>query len=295
MFEKGKMRYDMGEYLPGNLQERLIELRKTHGYKSQQQLVDALGGIVDKTTYSRIESGATKTINNELLVKLAELYNVSADYILGIANVPEKTYFDIQELGLSVEAAKNLYSGKVSTKVINELLINEKFATATKMMDLFFSNSLVRMLQTQNTLLDFSCDIVSECNEAGHIPADSFVKNLKKKLKVARIPAVQTELMKIENQLMASVKDIKRKVENELAEVTTATEKLNYEILETVKNEVAAKGDMEKYSYEEQVEIITEAVIAGIALDESIPEERFKELEVSVRQMMPVLLNLWQK
>ena len=128
----------MGEYLPGNLQERLIELRKTHGYKSQQQLVDALGGIVDKTTYSRIESGATKTINNELLVKLAELYNVSADYILEIANVPEKTYFDIQELGLSVEAAKNLYSGKVSTKVINELLINEKFATATKMMDLFF-------------------------------------------------------------------------------------------------------------------------------------------------------------
>ena len=101
--------------------------------------------------------------------------------------------------------------------------------------------------------------------------------------------------MKIENQLMASVKDIKRKVENELAEVTTATEKLNYEILETVKNEVAAKGDMEKYSYEEKVEIITEAVIAGIALDESIPEERFKELEVSVRQMMPVLLNLWQK
>ena len=55
----------MGEYLPGNLQERLIELRRTHGYKSQQQLVDALGGIVEKTTYSRIGRGATKTIHHE--------------------------------------------------------------------------------------------------------------------------------------------------------------------------------------------------------------------------------------
>lgn len=74
--------------------------------------MDALGGFIDKVTYSRIENGTTRTINNELLVILERLYNVSTDYICGISNFPEKTYFDIEELGLIVPAAMNLCSGK---------------------------------------------------------------------------------------------------------------------------------------------------------------------------------------
>ncbi|MBE5858634.1 MAG: helix-turn-helix transcriptional regulator [Butyrivibrio sp.] len=45
----------MGEYLPGNLQERLRELREANGYKTREKLAEAIG--VYKTTYSRIENG----------------------------------------------------------------------------------------------------------------------------------------------------------------------------------------------------------------------------------------------
>ena len=93
----------MGERLEGNLTERLRELREEHGYKSRNKLADVIG--IDRTTYSRIENGSTKTISSDILIKLAELYGVSADYILGLSNTPEKTYDDINTLGLSIEAA----------------------------------------------------------------------------------------------------------------------------------------------------------------------------------------------
>ena len=56
----------MGEYLPGNLQERLRELREANGFKSREKLAEVIG--VNKTTYSRIENGSTKTISSDILL-----------------------------------------------------------------------------------------------------------------------------------------------------------------------------------------------------------------------------------
>ncbi len=58
---------------------RLRELRKELGM-SQQDLGEILG--VMQTVYSRYERGSV-TIPVELLMKLADVYNVSTDYILG--------------------------------------------------------------------------------------------------------------------------------------------------------------------------------------------------------------------
>ena len=134
----------MGEYLQGNLQERLRELREANGFKSREKLAEVIG--VNKTTYSRIENGSTKTISSDILIKLADLYKVPTDYILGLSDTPENTGYDIKELGLSVEAAKNLYSGKVDSRVINELLMNDKFAVATKMMATYFSGAVAELM-----------------------------------------------------------------------------------------------------------------------------------------------------
>ena len=106
----------MGERLEGNLTERLRELREEHGYKSRNKLADVIG--IDRTTYSRIENGSTKSISSDILIKQAELYGASADYILGLSNTPEKTYDDINTLGLSIEAAKNLCSNSVDARVV---------------------------------------------------------------------------------------------------------------------------------------------------------------------------------
>lgn len=64
---------------------RLRDLREDHD-KTQQDIAEVLG--TSQTMYARYERGA-----NELplrhLVKLAEYYRVSTDYLLGLVDAPE--------------------------------------------------------------------------------------------------------------------------------------------------------------------------------------------------------------
>ena len=68
-------------------QRRLRGLREDHD-KTQQEIADVLG--TSQTMYARYERGA-----NELpvrhLIKLAEYYHVSTDYLLGRSNDPTKS------------------------------------------------------------------------------------------------------------------------------------------------------------------------------------------------------------
>lgn len=283
----------MGEYLPGNLQERLRELREANGFKSREKLAEVIG--VNKTTYSRIENGSTKTINSDILMKLADLYKVPTDYILGISDTPENTRYDIKELGLSVEAAKNLYSSKVDSRVINELLINDKFGMATKMMATYFSGAVAQMMVTQNKLLDFSYDLLNDLTQKGEIPNDKDIKETKKKLKAAKLPASHFELDKIQRQLMASVREIKNKVVGEVSALENRLELLDYEILDRVKEEALAIPNLKDLPEDEKIEIIKGAVLKGIQIDKDIDDEKMTTVALLVEQIVSLLIQLWKE
>ena len=89
----------MSEYLPGNICERLRELREARGLDIQD-VAEIIG--IHRTTYGRIESG-TASLSSEGLMLLSKYYDVPADYILGIVDVPDKTYFEIRELDYSCQ------------------------------------------------------------------------------------------------------------------------------------------------------------------------------------------------
>lgn len=61
---------------------RLAELRKEKGLY-QKDVAQLLG--IERTTYSRYETGDTQP-SHENLVKLADFYDVSVDYLLGRSN-----------------------------------------------------------------------------------------------------------------------------------------------------------------------------------------------------------------
>lgn len=73
------------------LNERLKTIRKQH-CMTQEEIAIALG--VDRTTYTFYETGKTKP-SYVALVKLANIFNVSVDYLLGREfEVPENSYVD---------------------------------------------------------------------------------------------------------------------------------------------------------------------------------------------------------
>ena len=104
------------EYLPAPSNVRLADLMKEHNI-SQPELAKEIG--CSKSTISRFISGAKGTLTHEQVLKIARLFNVSTDFLLGETNIPDRKNYDIAELGLSVEAAKNLYTGRVNTEVVN--------------------------------------------------------------------------------------------------------------------------------------------------------------------------------
>ena len=99
------------EYLPAPSNVRLADLMKKHNI-SQPELAKEIG--CSKSTISRFISGAKGTLTHQQVLKIARLFNVSTDFLLGETNIPDRKNYDIAELGLSVEAAKNLYTGRVN-------------------------------------------------------------------------------------------------------------------------------------------------------------------------------------
>lgn len=63
---------------------RLRDLREDHDL-TQDQLVAALN--LNKTTYTNYEQGK-REIPFALVIRLAQFYNVSIDYIAGLSNTP---------------------------------------------------------------------------------------------------------------------------------------------------------------------------------------------------------------
>lgn len=79
--------------------KHLKELRSSFGW-TQQDAADRLG--ISRANYSHVENNRNEP-DNELLVKLANLYDVSIDYLLGNTDLPTedgKKVVDIEDTGV---------------------------------------------------------------------------------------------------------------------------------------------------------------------------------------------------
>mgnify|MGYP000049020976 CR=1 FL=1 len=73
------------EYLPAPSNIRLADLMKEHNI-SQPELAKELG--CSKSTINRFISGAKGTLTHEQVLKIARLFNVSTDFLLGETQHP---------------------------------------------------------------------------------------------------------------------------------------------------------------------------------------------------------------
>ena len=111
-------------FLPGTVRERIADLMKYHKV-SQTDLALKIG--CGDSLLSRFLTGKTDKLGDENIIRIARAFNVSTDFLLGITNVPDKKNYAIDELGLSAQAARNLYAGKANAQVVNYLLESPRF------------------------------------------------------------------------------------------------------------------------------------------------------------------------
>lgn len=136
-------------FLPGKIRDRIQDLMKSHKV-TQAELAARIG--CSESMLSRFISGKTDKLGDESIIRIARVFNVSTDFLLGEVDIPDRVNYDISELGLSAQAARNLYTQKVNPKVVNALLENPEFANSTNLISGYLDDELAKGFVAQNQL-----------------------------------------------------------------------------------------------------------------------------------------------
>lgn len=197
------------EYLPGDTpQQRLQDLMKEYKI-TQAELASKIG--VAESSISRFLNGTKNKLTIEQIIRIARIFNVSSDFLFCLTNVPDKKNYDISELGLSTEAARNLYTGRVNPEVVSRLLENRRFAQLTSMIALYFDETMASGFAAQNQILQsLSSMLLMTGKEQPDIRKAS--QQAAQAVSLNKVPVFQADLTNIQNQFMAVLREIKKEM-----------------------------------------------------------------------------------
>ena len=271
------------EYLPSNSpQQRLQELMKEHKI-TQAELASKIG--IAESSISRFLNGSKNKLTIEQIISIARIFNVSSDFLLCLTDVPDKKNYDISELGLSAEAARNLYTGRVNPEVVSRLLENRRFAQLTNMIALYFDETMVSGFTAQNQILQSLSSMLlaagkeqPDIRKASHQAAQTVALN--------KVPVYQADLTNIQNQFMAVLREIKKDMVSEKG----TSQNMTKELTEQMFSELTKGQDLRHPSVSpEQLAAMVVQPISQMGLAE---EGTLSELQQALLHMME---NMQQK
>lgn len=246
------------QYLPSNApQQRLQDLMKEQKI-TQAILAKKIG--VTESTLSRFINGTKETLSLDQMIGIARVFNVSADFLLCMTDVPDRKNYDISELGLSAEAARNLYTSRANPRVVSHLLENRRFAQLTNIIALYFDDTLASGFAVQNQMYQALSSMLlgtgkeqPDARKAAYQAAQTALLN--------KMPVYQADLTNIQNQFMTVLREIKKEISTE------AEEPLTKEVIEQMYSETMKGQDAlhPSISPEQVVDLII-ANVSGMEL-----------------------------
>lgn len=131
--------------------ERLTDLRREHNLTLEQ--VSEQTGLV-KSTLSNYENDKKPDINLGALEKLAALYDVGLDYLLGLTENKKHSGTSLADLHLSDDAVDILSSGRVNNRLLSELITHPEFARLMADMEIYVDGIVSMQIRNLNSLLE---------------------------------------------------------------------------------------------------------------------------------------------
>ena len=237
-------------YLPGKIRDRIQDLMKSRKV-TQAELATKIG--CSESSLSRFISGKTDKLGDESIIRIAKAFNVSTDFLLGITAVPDRKNYEIDELGLSAQAARNLYTGKANAQVVNYLLESPRFLELTYILEQYFNDTVAAGYAAQNQLY---ATLSSLTRKSVKTKAAAQAANEINRLKT---PVYQADLATIENQFMMAVKEVKKEIGNDFAAIRAMTA----EEAEKMFSEITKGQDMENLTVTPKQ--VSDLIISSVA------------------------------
>lgn len=264
----------MHEYMTGSVNERINDLiieRKT----TQVKLAKAIG--VSEATMSRYVKGTT-AIPCDVLLKIARYFQVTTDFLLGATNIPYKTNYDIDRLGLTEEAAKRLIRHDLNMDVLNKLLVSEDFAILTEQIAQYVDETNRAGMAVMNRVLQIAGNLVAKQAKTHPLDKAAAVRTYRE-IKGNMVAPQLPDTAAMERTWGLILNDLK----NGAAEKTKESQKLTTEVMERLIEKLESrKGTFDLHSV--TIHDITGA-IAEVIVESGYPEEEKEELEKNLVKM----------
>lgn len=275
--EVGKMRgYSMPhEYLPGTVGYRIQNL--INEKKITQAILAEKTGI-SKATLSRYISAEDAKIPHDSLLKIARYFGVSTDFLLGATDIPYRTNFDIEELGLTANAAKKLYTGEVNPHIISQMIENPAFAKVVFEVGHFVDGTTSAAMASYNKVLSITEKLLQKQGKTN--PRDkSIAVQALKDVREQRAPVTLPETVMIR----AAFDEFLANLNKQAKEHITESDKLTGDIMTNIIEHLEKRQttfDLKQVTASDLSDAITEAV--G---ESGYPVEKQEELRKNLLTM----------
>ena len=262
-------------YLPGDTRQRIQDLIKNSSI-TQAELAGIIG--LSESALSRYLKGQTQMLGDGYIIKIAKHFNVSTDFLLGETDIPDRKNYDIEELGLSAESAKLLYTGKIDSGILNLLLENQKFVHLIRLLALYKDETMLDGIRAANQNYTFLRSLLM--GQARFHPEDAATAtDLAQKISDLKTPPVSADTDAIRTVFMQIVADIKASAAAESKKYQAATAG----ILEDFRNTLT-KGeegfDLKSLTVDDMVQAIMHYARQG-----DFPPETLTNLEETLTEL----------
>ena len=262
-------------YLPGDTRQRIQDLIKNSSI-TQAELAGIIG--LSESALSRYLKGQTEMLGDGYIIKIAKHFNVSTDFLLGETDIPDRKNYDIEELGLSAESAKLLYTGKIDSGILNLLIENPKFAHLIRLLALYKDETMLDGIRAANQNYTFLRSLLM--GQARFHPEDAATAtDLAQKISDLKTPPVSADTDAIRTVFMQIVADIKASAAAESKKYQAATA----EILEDFRNTLT-KGeegfDLKSLTVDDMVQAIMHYARQG-----NFPPDTLSNLEETLTEL----------
>lgn len=151
------------KHLPGSINNRIRELRE-RDKMTQAELAAKLG--ISPSTLGRIEKGEIEKVSSDILVKLARVFEVSTDFLLGITDYPDRMNYEVGQLGLTPEAVRKLRSGAVNVDALNGMLNSRYFPAMSQSVASYTDGTVSEGIKIHNGILSAAMGMTQEYPDA---------------------------------------------------------------------------------------------------------------------------------
>ena len=274
------MLYDQD--LPSDTRQRIQDLIKDSSI-TQAELAGIIG--LSESALSRYLKGQTEMLGDGYIIKIAKYFNVSTDFILGETNIPDRKNYDIEELGLSAESAKLLYTGKIDARILNLLLENPRFPQLAALLARYQNEIVKSGIAAMNQQLSFLSSLLLDQADNNPDSAES-ARQAAQDISAIRTPIINADTTAIQNVFMLIVRDIKEQGET----IVTDSKAASAEVMQKLRKELS-KGQDSPDLRNLTAEDLTAAVMKTIAAT-GISEDTLQSLGSAYTKVLEEMKDL---